>query len=94
MVQWLRCLFLIRLLYNTEQSSLCYTVGPYALGLVVQSCLILCDPMESSPPGSSVHRDSTGKNTGVGCHVLLQGIFPPQGSNLGLFQIVGGFFTD
>ena len=29
-----------------------------------------------SLPGSSVHGDSPGKNTGVGCHVLLQGIFP------------------
>ena len=34
-----------------------------------------------SPPGSSVHGDSPGKNTGVGCHVLLQGIFPTQGLN-------------
>ena len=25
--------------------------------------------------------DSPGKNTGVGCHALLQGIFPTQGSN-------------
>ena len=32
-------------------------------------------------PGSSDHRDSPGKNTGVGCHALLQGIFPTQGSN-------------
>ena len=37
--------------------------------------------MDCSPPGSSVHGDSLGKNTGVGCHVLLQGIFPTQGSN-------------
>ena len=28
--------------------------------------------------------DSSGKNTGVGCHFLLQGIFPTQGSNPGL----------
>ena len=28
--------------------------------------------------------DSPGKNTGVGCHSLLQGIFPTQGSNQGL----------
>ena len=28
--------------------------------------------------------DSPGKNTGVGCHSLLQGIFPTQGSNPGL----------
>ena len=51
---------------------------------VTQSCLTLCDPMDCSLPGSSVHGDSSGKNTGVGCHALLQGIFPIQGSNLGL----------
>ena len=28
--------------------------------------------------------DFPAKNTGVGCHFLLQGIFPIQGSNLGL----------
>ena len=31
--------------------------------------------MDCSPPGSSVHGDFPGKNTGVGCHTLLQGIF-------------------
>ena len=46
----------------------------------VQSCLILCNPMECSPPGSSVHGDSPGENTGVGCCALLQAIFPTQGS--------------
>ena len=49
-----------------------------------QLCLILCDPMDCSPPGSWVHGDSPGKNTGVGCHFLLHGIFPAQGSNPGL----------
>ena len=52
--------------------------------LVTQSCPTLCNPMDCSSPGSSVHGDSLGKNTGVGCHVLLQGIFPIQGSNPGL----------
>ena len=56
------------------------------LSLVTQSCLTLCDPMDCSLPGSSVHRDSQGKNTGVGCHGLLQGIFPTQGSNPGLLH--------
>ena len=42
------------------------------------------NPMDCSPPGSSVHGNSPGKNIGVGCHSLLQGIFPIQGSNLGL----------
>ena len=50
---------------------------------VAQLCLILCDPVNCSPWGSSVHGDSPGKNTGVGCHTLLQGIFPTQGSNPG-----------
>ena len=40
--------------------------------------------MDCSLPGHSVHGDSPGKNTGVGCHALLQGIFPTQGSNPGL----------
>ena len=40
--------------------------------------------MDCSPPGSSVHGDSPGKNTGMGCHALLQGIFPTQGLNPGL----------
>ena len=51
------------------------------LCLVAQLCLSLFDPMDSRPPGSSVHGDSPGKNTGVDCHDLLQGIFPTQGSN-------------
>ena len=30
--------------------------------------------------------NASGKNTGVGCHSLLQGIFPTQGSNMGLLH--------
>ena len=56
----------------------------FSLCLVSQSCLTLCNPMDCSLPGSSVHGNSPGKNTGVGCHALLQGIFPTRGSNLGL----------
>ena len=52
--------------------------------LVVQLCLTLYEPMGCSPPGSSVCGDFPGKNTGVSCHALLQGIFPTQGSNAGL----------
>ena len=50
----------------------------------LQLCLILCDRMDCSLPRSSVNGDSPGKNTGMGCHALLQGIFQTQGSNLGL----------
>ena len=42
---------------------------------LLQSCLTLCDPMDYSLPDSSVHGIFSGKNTGVGCHFLLQGIF-------------------
>ena len=41
----------------------------------------LCNPMDSNFPGFSVCGDSPGKNTRVGCHALLQGIFPNQGLN-------------
>ena len=54
------------------------------LCFVAQSCLTLFHPTDCSPPGSPVHGDSPGKNTGVGGHALLQGIFPTQGSNPGL----------
>ena len=54
------------------------------LCLVPQSCPTLRDPMDCSLPGFSVHEDSPGKNTRVGCHALLQGIVPTQGSNPGL----------
>ena len=37
----------------------------------LQSCPTLCDPIDCSPPGTSVYGDSPGKNTGVGCHALL-----------------------
>ena len=42
--------------------------------------------MDCGPPDSSVHGDSPGKSTGVGCHFLLQGIFPTQGLNPGLLH--------
>ena len=56
------------------------------LCLVAQSYPSPCDPMEYSPPGSSVHGDSPGKNTGGGCHALLQEIFPTQGLKPGLLH--------
>ena len=54
------------------------------LCLVTQSCPTPCDPMDCSPTGSSVHRDSPGKNAGKGCYAVLQGIFPTQELNPGL----------
>ena len=56
----------------------------FCVCLVAQSCLTLCDPMDCNLPDSSVHGDFPGKNTGVGCHALIQGICLAQGSNPGL----------
>ena len=50
---------------------------------VAQSCPTLCNAMDCSLPDSSCPWDSPGKNTGVGCHFLLQGSFPTQGLNPG-----------
>ena len=54
-------------------------------GAIDQSCPTL-QPMAWSPPGLLCPRNSLGKNTGVGCHSLLQGIFPAEGLNLGLLH--------
>ena len=63
---------------------------------VLHSCLTLYDPINCSLAGTSIHGDSPGKNTAVGCHALFQGIFPTRGLNLGLVlknPAAGGFFT-
>ena len=54
----------------------------YSESEVTQSCPTLCDPMDCSPPGSSVFlllQYSPDKNTGMGCHFLLQGDLPHPG---------------
>ena len=62
-----------------QGSPQCYAV----LCLVAQSCLSLWD---SAAHGLLCPWDSPGQNTGVGCHALLQGIFPIQGANLCLLN--------
>ena len=55
------------------------------------SCSVLsdsCDPMDCSPPGFLCPLDFPGENTGVDCHFLLQAIFPTQGSNSHLLQLL------
>ena len=54
-------------------------VGPPTMLVLVAQLSTLCDPME--PARLLCPWNSPGKNTGVGCHILLQGIFPTQGSN-------------
>ena len=63
----------------------CFTLGsppdPPCVLSPFSRVLTLCDPMDCSPPSSSVHGDSSCKNPGVGCCAVLQGIFPTQGSD-------------
>ena len=65
--------------------------------LVGVHCLVVPElrhPMDCSPPGSAVH-GILQAIIGVGCHALLQGIFPTQESNPGLLSsaLAGRFFT-
>ena len=53
-----------------------------------QVALVMSDSLRPHGPGSSVHGDSPGKKTGVGCHVLHQGIFLTQGLNPHLLQFL------
>ena len=70
-------LFIVTLLFNLYSKLCC---------MLLLSRVRLCDPTDCRLPGSSVHEDSPGKNTGMGCHALLQGIFPNQGLNPGLLH--------
>ena len=64
------CPFLLRI---------CVYFSTSVLGLVAQSCPTLCNPVDCSPPGSSIHGDSLDKDTGVGCHAPLLGNLPNPG---------------
>ena len=60
--------------------GLCFFCA-YAPVLSLRSCPSLCNPMNLWPAKLLHPWDFPGKNTGVGCHFLLQGIFPTQGLN-------------
>ena len=61
--------------------------GTTGVELVAQSCPTLLQPHGLQPTRLLCPWDSPSKNTGIGCHFLLQGIFQTQG-------LVGGFFTN
>ena len=52
--------------------------------LLLSHVWLFCDLMDCSPPSPHCSWDFSGKNTGMGCHFLHQGIFPTQGLNLHL----------
>ena len=69
-------------------SSAEQTLHAGLLAKLIQSCLMtLHDPMDCSPPGSSVHGILQARiHTGLGCPALLQGSFLTQGLNPGLLH--------
>ena len=78
-------LFIAKLLYLHD-------VYFAVLCLVALSCPTLCDPMDCSLPGSSVHGDSPGKSTGVGWHVSSRDLPEPR-DRIQVSRMVGEFFT-
>ena len=70
------------MVYKEETQEYVYLSFP-----VTQSCLAICDPMDCMWLAKLLCPwNSLGKNTGVGRHSLLQGIFPTWGLNLGLLD--------
>ena len=69
-------------------SCFLYTVLCACCPKLLQSCLILCGPHGLQPARLLCPWDSLGRNTGVGCHALLQGIFLAQGSNPSLLCLL------
>ena len=70
---------------SLQENLLCVTGNRSSRHDQSLSPLVSCSVMSDSLPARLLCPwDSPGKNTGVGCHCLLQGMFPTQGSNPGL----------
>ena len=70
------------------KSTVRYCLTSVRMCYAVLSCSVVSDSLgrqgharDCRLPASTIHGDSPGQNTGVGCHALLQGIFLTQGSN-------------
>ena len=74
--------------FSTEEYFSCQILRLWVHAKLFQSCPTLCDPMDYTPTRLLCPCDAPGKNTGVGCHALLQGIFLMQGLNMHLFQLL------
>ena len=77
---WWGCIFLMCCWIWYTNILLKISASIFKDFVVIQSCPSLQDPMNCSPPSSSVHGIPS-KNTRVGCHFLLQSIFLTQGLN-------------
>ena len=89
-----------RLTYPSLSPDFCSNLCPLSVCVCVcvlkllQSCSTLCDPMDRSPPGSSIHGILQARIP-ERVATLFQGIVPTQGSNPSLMSpaLAGGFFT-
>ena len=73
-------LFAHKRIHNVQIAlSILSSIFYFKMCLVALSCPALCDPMDCSPPGSSVHGDSPGKNTEVGMPYPPLGDLPNPG---------------
>ena len=61
--------------------------------MTAQSCLTLWDPQRLQPARLLCPWNSPGKNTGMGSHALLQGIFPTPGIEPRSLALAGRFST-
>ena len=70
------------------QCALIHLLHKHVHAKLLLSCPTLSDPMDCVAHQAPLSMGSPGKNTGVGCHALLQGIFLTQGSNLRLLRLL------
>ena len=63
---------LYRLSHQGSHGTHAAAAAAAAAAKSLQSCPTLCDPIDGSPPGSPIPGILQARNTGVGCHFLLQ----------------------
>ena len=72
--------------YSCVCMCVCVYVCVHMYAKLLQLCTTLCDPVDCSSTDSFIQ--GIFQNTGVGCHALLQGIFPTQGLNTCLLHLL------
>ena len=93
--QNLNCLYMPLFLFPPPIFSFTISLMCICVSVCVHTCLVmsLCDTMNYSPSGSSVHGIIPGRNEGMGCHFFLQRNLPDQGIELTSLPLMGRFFT-
>ena len=77
--------------HNVSDSSYCWCAWDMTyvcMFSITQSCPTLCNPVDCSFAKLLCPWSFLGKNSGKGCHFLLQGIFPTQGRNMRLLHLL------